>query len=105
MQTTPLATVPTQRPGVVMAAAYSEGRRVSDVAVHDAGDWSRRPGHLVWIGLYEPSAELLGEIREQFGLHPLAIDDAKAPHQRPSWNGTATARSWSPEPPSWSTGA
>ncbi len=41
--------VRSQTAGVVMAAAYSDGRRVSDIDVAEAGEWSRRPGHLVWI--------------------------------------------------------
>jgi magnesium transporter len=70
-------------PGVVMAAAYADGRRVTDVAIGQAGDWARKDGYLVWIGLYEPSAELLAEVQDQFGLHPLAIEDAQNAHQRP----------------------
>ncbi|WP_336492222.1 magnesium and cobalt transport protein CorA [Methylobacterium nigriterrae] len=78
-------TVPTseQEPGVVMSAAYAAGQRVRDVAIEDAGEWARRPGHLVWIGLYEPTAELLDQVQAQFGLHPLAIEDAQNAHQRP----------------------
>ncbi|WP_407523124.1 magnesium and cobalt transport protein CorA [Methylobacterium oryzisoli] len=85
MALTPTAPAPisAQKPGVVMSAAYADGRRVSDVNIEDAGEWARRPGHLVWIGLYEPSAELLGQVQTQFGLHPLAIEDAQTAHQRP----------------------
>src|SRR4051794_32906796 len=39
--------------------------RVADVAIEDAGEWARRPGHLVWIGLYEPTADLLGQVQAQ----------------------------------------
>ncbi|WP_407519814.1 magnesium and cobalt transport protein CorA [Methylobacterium oryzisoli] len=74
---------PPDVPGVVAAGAYAEGRRVADVRVEEAGDWASRPGHLVWIGLYEPSAALLREIQAQFRLHPLAIEDALNAHQRP----------------------
>lgn len=38
---------------------------------------------MVWIGLFEPSAELLESIQKQFDLHPLAIEDASKPHQQP----------------------
>lgn len=79
----PPAPSATQIPGVVMSAAYAEGRRLADVRIEEAGEWTRRPGHLVWIGLYEPSAELLGQVQAQFGLHPLAIEDARVAHQRP----------------------
>jgi magnesium transporter len=71
------------QPGVVAAAAYSGGRRVADVAIDEAGEWSRRPGHVVWIGLYEPSDDLLRQVQAQFGLHDLAIEDAGKAHQRP----------------------
>src|SRR5690349_10946124 len=74
---------PKQKPGVVMSAAYAAGQRGRDVAIEDAGEWARRPGHLVWIGLYEPAPELLDQVRAQFGLHPLAIEDAQNAHQRP----------------------
>jgi magnesium transporter len=70
-------------PGVVAAGVYTEGRRVKDIAVDEAGDWAHRPGHFVWIGLFEPSFELLERIQREFGLHPLAIEDAVKAHQRP----------------------
>ena len=42
-------------PGVVAASVYAEGRRVADISIDEAGEWSKRPGHVVWIGLLEPS--------------------------------------------------
>src|SRR3954465_1692661 len=83
MLATPAASATTQKPGVVMSAAYANGQRVKDVTIEEAGEWARRPGHLVWIGLYEPTAELLGQVQAQFGLHSLAIEDAQNAHQRP----------------------
>src|SRR5215218_5444427 len=29
------------------------------VRIDEAGDWATKPGHVVWIGLHEPSEELL----------------------------------------------
>src|SRR5437868_4865656 len=46
---------PVQDPSVVAAAAYLGGCRVADIPVAEAGEWSRRPGHVVWIGLNEPT--------------------------------------------------
>jgi len=68
---------------VVAAAAYLGGRRVADISVADAGEWSKRPGHVVWIGLHEPSLDLLRQLQAEFGLHELAIEDALKAHQRP----------------------
>ena len=59
------------------------GRKVADVAIEEAGEWSKRPGHVVWIGLFEPSDDLLQRVQRQFDLHPLAIEDAANAHQHP----------------------
>jgi magnesium transporter len=62
---------------------YSEGRRVAEVSIAEVGEWSRRPGHVVWIGLHEPGLALLRQLQAEFGLHDLAIEDALKAHQRP----------------------
>jgi magnesium transporter len=69
--------------GVVASSVYAGGRRVADIAVDDIASWAKRPGHTVWIGLLEPSLELLARVQTQLGLHDLAIEDAGKPHQRP----------------------
>src|SRR5215210_9483729 len=70
-------------PGVVAAGVYSGGRRVLDIKIEEAGEWAKKPGHVVWIGLHEPSEALLRRVQRQFGLHELAIEDAGKAHQRP----------------------
>ena len=76
------ATEPTRTPparseaGVVAAGVYAGGRRIKDIPIEEAGEWAKRPGHIVWIGLWEPSAELLERVQAQLGLHYLAIEDA-----------------------------
>jgi magnesium transporter len=37
----------------------------------------------VWVALKDPTEAELEEMREQFGLHPLAVEDARHGHQRP----------------------
>src|SRR5262245_66063106 len=69
--------------GVVAASVYAGGRRVKDIAIEEAGEWSKRPGHVVWIGLWEPNADLLQRVQAQLGLHYLAIEDAGKAHQHP----------------------
>jgi magnesium transporter len=68
---------------VVASSVYAGGRRVKDIAIEDAGEWSKRPGHVVWIGLLEPSTDLLQRVQAQLGLHYLAIEDAGKAHQQP----------------------
>jgi magnesium transporter len=70
-------------PGVVNARAYANGKCAAEITVDEAGAWRTRPGHVVWIGLFEPSQDLLRRVQTQFGLHPLAIEDACKAHQRP----------------------
>jgi magnesium transporter len=68
---------------VVAASAYVHGRRVADVAIDEASAWAKRPDHVVWIGLLEPTLDMLRHVQVQFDLHPLAIEDAGKAHQRP----------------------
>jgi magnesium transporter len=63
---------------------YRDGRKVADIpleAISDVLDVD--DGSFVWVGLYEPDADLLHELQEEFGLHPLAVEDALKAHQRP----------------------
>ncbi|MBN9273276.1 MAG: magnesium transporter, partial [Mesorhizobium sp.] len=69
--------------GVIACGAYASGRRVADIAIEEAGEWAAKDGHVVWIGLLEPSGDLLARVQAQFHLHDLAIEDAEHPHQRP----------------------
>jgi magnesium transporter len=79
-----LVTVPPKSiTGVVASAVYAGGRRVLEIPIDEAGEWSRKAGHVVWIGLHEPSLDLLKRVQAEFGLHELAIEDALKAHQRP----------------------
>ncbi|MGD9765152.1 MAG: magnesium/cobalt transporter CorA [Candidatus Binatia bacterium] len=68
---------------VVDCAAYEDGRRVATVPIEEISEVLQIPGRFVWIGLHEPDDEELRQIREEFGLHELAIEDARSAHQRP----------------------
>jgi magnesium transporter len=69
--------------GVVACVAYAEGRRVRDVEIPDISEALKEPGVFVWVGLHDPSPELLRQIQNEFGLHDLAVEDARLAHQRP----------------------
>ncbi len=70
---------------VVDCAVYVDGRRVQgpagDVAASIAT--AREREGFVWIGLHAPDEPALQAIADQFGLHPLAVEDAVHAHQRP----------------------
>ena len=74
---------PISTDAIVAASAYAGGQRVADITLEEASGWRQKPGHLVWIGLREPNDQLLAAVQRQFGLHDLAIEDAKHAHQRP----------------------
>ena len=75
--------LPPARSGVINSAAYHNGVRVADVPIPDLGDAWRYSDRFIWVGLYEPSEEVLAYLQEAFGLHSLAIEDAHKAHQRP----------------------
>src|SRR3954453_7685441 len=76
-------TTPASSEGVVAAGVYVDGRRIANIAIEEASSWRSKPGHVVWIGLYEPDLALLTSVQQQFDLHDLAIEDANNAHQRP----------------------
>ena len=69
--------------GLIASSVYSAGKRVADIAIEEASSWAAKEGHVVWIGLLEPSRELLLRVQREFHLHDLAIEDAEHAHQRP----------------------
>lgn len=68
---------------IVNCAAYSSGRRIADVELPEVHQVLKEPGQFVWIGLHEPSEEVLAKVKSEFCLHELAIEDAHNAHQRP----------------------
>lgn len=69
--------------GIIACGVYTAGRRIADIPIEEAGEWAKKSGHVVWIGLLEPDRNLLLRVQAQFHLHELAIEDAEHPHQRP----------------------
>jgi magnesium transporter len=68
---------------IVNCVSYQGGRRIADVEIEQIGQTLKQTDQFIWIGLYEPSEELLKEVQQQFGLHDLAVEDAHTAHQRP----------------------
>jgi magnesium transporter len=69
---------------IVDCAIYREGHRSEGPEdLSDALDQARRAGGFVWIRLHEPSEKEFELVTKEFGLHPLAVEDALKAHQRP----------------------
>ena len=72
---------------IVDCAHYKDGKRQheGELPLDAAASCvsGEEPGEFVWLGLFEPGAELLRQVAERFGLHELAVEDAERAHQRP----------------------
>ena len=68
---------------LISCVAYQNGRKLADIPIEDISEYVSRPDCFVWVALFEPSMEELDEMAEEFGLHELAVDDARHGHQRP----------------------
>jgi len=68
---------------LISCVAYQNGKKVADIATHEIHRYVGQPDCLVWVALREADATALEEMRKEFGLHPLAVEDAQHGHQRP----------------------
>jgi magnesium transporter len=60
---------------VVAAHLYHNGKNTRVVSLDEPIDCKGK-SELVWIGLFEPSERELKQLEKNYGLHPLAIEDA-----------------------------
>src|SRR5215471_15610322 len=69
---------------IIDCAHYQDGRRrdAGPVPLEEAAARCGQGG-FVWLGLFEPSADELDQVRATFGLHELAVEDAQNFHMRP----------------------
>jgi len=69
---------------IVDCAHYMDGHRTGGAKVPLEEITARRAqGGFVWLGLFEPGKEELARVRETFGLHELAVEDALTLHRHP----------------------
>jgi len=68
---------------LVNCVAYQDGRKLADIQPGEIGSYVSRPECFVWVALREPSADELDAMQREFGLHELAVEDARHGHQRP----------------------
>jgi magnesium transporter len=79
-----MAAVPRTPPiMLVSCVAYEEGRKIADIPVADISEYLHRPHCFVWVAMFEPTQSELDELAQEFGLHDLAVEDARKGHQRP----------------------
>ena len=68
---------------LVNCVAYQDGRKLADIDLRDIHSYLARPGCFVWVALKDATEAELEAMREEFGLHELAVEDARHGHQRP----------------------
>ncbi len=69
---------------IVDNAIYVDGRRTEEPgSLEETYEAVRQRRGVAWIGLYKPTQEELASVAGEFGLHPLAVEDAVKAHQRP----------------------
>jgi magnesium transporter len=63
---------------------YRQGMlEAKDFPAAQISDFLQQPDTVVWLDLCEPDQEDLAVVSEEFGLHPLAVEDAIQEHERP----------------------
>lgn len=68
---------------LINCAAYRDGDKITDLEVDAISDYLDQAGCFVWVALRDATHAELEKMREEFGLHPLAVEDAHNGHQRP----------------------
>ena len=68
---------------LINCAAYEDGKKLADIDIEEISDYLARPGCFVWVALRDATDAELTKMQVEFGLHELAIEDARKGHQRP----------------------
>lgn len=71
---------------LIHCTAHREGHRLGELPLTQLSDvlrTARADSTFVWVALHDPSPEELAPLQAAFDLHPLAVEDALQPRQRP----------------------
>lgn len=68
---------------LINCVAYQEGMKLADISVEDISEYVGRPDCFVWVALRDATDDELNVMQREFGLHDLAVEDARHGHQRP----------------------
>jgi magnesium transporter len=68
---------------LINCVAYENGTKLADIPIGEISDYLARPGFFVWVALKDATDDELTTMQAEFGLHELAIEDARHGHQRP----------------------
>ena len=78
-----LSQLPRQTTMLINCVAYQDGTKLADISPADISEFIALPGCFVWVALRDASDAELADLQHEFGLHDLAVEDARHGHQRP----------------------
>ena len=68
---------------LINCVAYRDGTKLADISIEQISDFVEHPDCFVWVALKDATDDELREMQMEFGLHELAVEDARHGHQRP----------------------
>ena len=68
---------------LINCVAYENGSKLAEIPIAEISDYLGRPDCFVWVALKDATDDELTTMQQEFGLHELAIEDARHGHQRP----------------------
>lgn len=68
---------------LINCAVYKDGKKFADVPIEDISEYLPDPECFVWVALRDAEPAELDQMKEEFNLHELAVEDARHGHQRP----------------------
>ena len=67
-----------------LTRVYRDGELIEqNFPISEVSEFLKDDTAMVWFDLCKPTPEELASVSEELGLHPLAVEDAQHPHQRP----------------------
>ena len=65
---------------LINCVAYQDGKRIAEIPKEEISEYLKQPGTFVWVAIKDPEDAELAQMEEEFGLHPLAAEDARHGH-------------------------
>lgn len=68
---------------LINCVVYQNGAKLADIPVSEISEYLAHPDTFVWVAMHDATPAELEEMQHEFGLHALAVEDARHGHQRP----------------------
>ncbi|MES2106137.1 MAG: magnesium/cobalt transporter CorA [Pseudomonadota bacterium] len=68
---------------LINCVTYQEGRKLSDIPIDQISNYVEKKDCFVWVALRDAEDTELLQMKHEFNLHELAVEDAQHGHQRP----------------------